>query len=117
MNTYKVKITETLERVITTKANNEEEAIEYVKQEYDEDHIILDADDFAGVDFEIVPYSKNYICLYDDGAIQTFEIKIVATSEQSAKQKLEKYLNSIGINPVIPCRMHIIDEESLEVIE
>lgn len=51
---YEVEITETLVRVVTVEATSPEQAIEFVKYDYNNDEITLDSDDFFDVDFNNV---------------------------------------------------------------
>jgi hypothetical protein len=50
---YNVRITETLERTITVKANNRDEALDKVKSDYKHETHVLDADDFKCVNFTV----------------------------------------------------------------
>ena len=51
MNIYKVKITETLEKVVEVEARNKREAEQIVCTEYHNEKYVLDADNFARVNF------------------------------------------------------------------
>ena len=51
MNTYKVKITETLEKVVEVEARNKREAEQIVCTESQNEKYVLDADNFARVNF------------------------------------------------------------------
>lgn len=51
---FKVEVTETLSRTVLVEAYDECEAIDQVEEIYYDEEIILDADDFAGVNFEII---------------------------------------------------------------
>ena len=51
MNTYKVKITETLEKVVEVEARNKREAEQIVCTAYHDEKYVLDADNFARVNF------------------------------------------------------------------
>ena len=48
---YKVKIVETLSRIVEVDAKNADDAWGIVKNEYDNENIVLDSDDFDGVEF------------------------------------------------------------------
>lgn len=50
---FNVAVKEELKRYVSCEANTEEEAVEMVKGLYDDGSIVLDADDFTSVDFEI----------------------------------------------------------------
>lgn len=51
--TYKVEVTETLQRIVEVKANSKEDAIEKVIEMYGNEEIVLDWQDFVGNEFEI----------------------------------------------------------------
>lgn len=51
MNTYKVKITETLEKVVEVKARSKREAEQIVCVAWNNEEYVLDADNFARVNF------------------------------------------------------------------
>ena len=51
MKTYSVKITETLEMIVTVEAETVSEAEALVSEEWHKGEYILDADCFTGVDF------------------------------------------------------------------
>lgn len=51
MRTYSVEITETLRRTIVIEALSDEEALLKVKEQYDEEEIVLDSSDYAGTEF------------------------------------------------------------------
>ena len=51
--TFKVCITETLERVVEVEASNAESAVDKAISEYKNGKHVLDADDFTGVTFDI----------------------------------------------------------------
>lgn len=51
MEKFKLKIIETLERVVKVEAEDKDEAFAKLKEMYLEEEIVLDADDFA--DYEI----------------------------------------------------------------
>lgn len=64
MELYMVMIKETLERTIPVKANNWVEAIDVVEERYRNSDIVLDADDFAGVNFiatEAFEYERELV--------------------------------------------------------
>ena len=51
---YKVIIRETLEREVfvpKSKVECEEDALDYVQEQYDSENIVLDSEDFVGTDF------------------------------------------------------------------
>ena len=49
---YDITITETLSRTESRAADSYDEALEIVKDEYRDQKIVLDAEDFQGVEFE-----------------------------------------------------------------
>ena len=55
MATYKIKIIETLEKVVTVNALDKKNALETAHEKYTaaEDDFILSADDYSGVDFKV----------------------------------------------------------------
>ena len=54
MKEFNIEITETLQRIVTIKANNESEAIDKVQELYDDEKIVLDYSDYIDTDIEIV---------------------------------------------------------------
>lgn len=50
---YEVTVTETLERVVYVKADSMEDARELVRIQYRREEIVLDAEDFVSVEFEV----------------------------------------------------------------
>jgi DpnD/PcfM-like protein len=54
MAEYTIEITETLRTQISVDAESPEAAEEKVRQDYRDGDIVLDASDYAGVDFRIV---------------------------------------------------------------
>ena len=58
MNKYQIEIVETLSRVIDIEANSYEDALEKVKEKYDNSDIILDWEDLENVDYKEYPYPK-----------------------------------------------------------
>lgn len=49
---YDITITETLSRIESRAADSYDEALEIVRDEYRDQKIVLDAEDFQGVEFE-----------------------------------------------------------------
>lgn len=49
--TYQIEITETLQKAVEIEADSMEEAISLVRAEWKRGDILLDADDFVGVEF------------------------------------------------------------------
>ena len=50
---YHISIEETLCRIVEVEAENEYDAIDMVQTMYDNEEIVLDADDFLGCNIEI----------------------------------------------------------------
>jgi hypothetical protein len=57
MKKYKIEIIETLSMIVEQEANSSEEAIELVKQDYDNEVLILDASNH--IDTEIKDITNN----------------------------------------------------------
>ncbi|QHI73073.1 DpnD/PcfM family protein [Aminipila terrae] len=51
---YKVRITETLSRTVTVKAESSEDAYKIVKQKYDKSVIILDSGDYVETEIDVL---------------------------------------------------------------
>ena len=51
---YKIEITETLQRIEEVEAGDKAEAFDKIREQYKQQEIILDADDFVGVEFGIL---------------------------------------------------------------
>jgi len=58
MKKFKVKVTETLEKVIEVEATNRDEAISLAENNYYDSDPVLNADNFTGVKFT-VPRERN----------------------------------------------------------
>lgn len=54
MERFNIEIEELLQKVVTVEAENREEAIKLIKEEYKNENIILDENDFKGVSFKNV---------------------------------------------------------------
>lgn len=56
MKTFKVRITETLEKVVTIQAETEKEALQLADDNYRaaQDDYVLDAENFTNVDFKVL---------------------------------------------------------------
>jgi hypothetical protein len=57
MNTYKIEITETLQKIVDIEAKNDEEAYNIVREKYKNEELILTDKDF--VDTEIKVYKEK----------------------------------------------------------
>jgi hypothetical protein len=71
MKRYYVSVTETLNKVVSVDAESEEEAVDMVRNAYDDSVIILDSDDSCGKTVEIesdqqfyTDYEKEYGEIY-----------------------------------------------------
>ena len=51
---YQVEVCETLIRIVTVEATSEEDAIKFVRYDYNNAELVLDSDDFFDVEFEII---------------------------------------------------------------
>jgi hypothetical protein len=54
MKKFQVEVCETLIRIVTVEAQSEEQALEFVKYDYNNAELVLDSDDFFDVDFNLV---------------------------------------------------------------
>ena len=54
MREYNVEVCETLIRIVTVEATSEEQAIKFVRYDYNNAELVLDSDDFFDVDFNLV---------------------------------------------------------------
>ena len=54
MKEFQVEVCETLIRIITVEAQSEEQALEFVRYDYNNAELVLDSDDFYDVDFNLV---------------------------------------------------------------
>lgn len=52
MKEYQINVTETLSRIVKIEAVSKEDAIRKVKSMYHNEEIVLDADDFVGVNIQ-----------------------------------------------------------------
>lgn len=53
MSEYRIRITKTLSRLVTVNTENEDNAIDMVRQQYTDEEIVLDETDYDGVEFEV----------------------------------------------------------------
>lgn len=51
---YQIEVRETLIKIVTVEATSEEQAIELVVHDYNNAELVLDADDFFDVEFELI---------------------------------------------------------------
>lgn len=52
--TFTVMITETLQRIVRVKAKNKDEAYDKVREQYQNEDIVLDSADYIDTEFEVV---------------------------------------------------------------
>jgi hypothetical protein len=57
MQTFYIEVKETLSQLVEVTANNEDEALLSVKQRYQDEEIILDADSHIATDFSVWRHS------------------------------------------------------------
>lgn len=57
MPEFQIEITETLSRIVSVKANDINEAIQKVREQYRQSEIVLDSEDFITVDFNEIDNS------------------------------------------------------------
>lgn len=60
MKKYKVQITETLQRIVDVEAEDMDQAIADVEWQHELGEIVLVAEDFTGVEFDI--YKEGEVC-------------------------------------------------------
>ena len=65
---YVVEVVERLVRSVCVSAESEADALEKVEALYNDSEIVLTADDFADVDFEVVRTLPKYLVKYGDNA-------------------------------------------------
>jgi hypothetical protein len=54
MKEFEVEVVETLIRIVTVEAMSKEDAIKFVRYDYNNAELVLDSDDFFDVDFNVV---------------------------------------------------------------
>ena len=57
MPEFQIEVTETLSRIVSVKANDINEAIQKVREQYRQSEIVLDSEDFITVDFNEIDNS------------------------------------------------------------
>ena len=72
MRTYEFKVREVLERTIRVDANSMDEAETMAELLYDNETIVLDADDLVEDDRERITYVTDYPVINTDEGIQHF---------------------------------------------
>lgn len=59
MKKYKIEITETLQKQIEVMASSKEEALDLIKQQYQNEDIVLTADDHVNTSIEVLSYHRK----------------------------------------------------------
>ena len=85
MKEYKIKISETLSKIVNVMAETDEEAIDKVKGMYNNETILLDYDDYENVDFEIIEIDKK--CDFETVFILKKDTKLTEIDEILKKIK------------------------------
>ena len=73
MKGYKIKITETLERIVTVEAETVDEAKAQVQEEWENSIHILDSEDFTGVEFESAETEEEFSVIQEDAMKETLK--------------------------------------------
>lgn len=73
MKGYKIKITETLERIVAVEAETVEEAKAQVQEEWENSIHILDSEDFTGVEFESAEMEEEISVIQEDAMKETLK--------------------------------------------
>ena len=73
---YKVKIVEILQREVEIEAKSEDIAIALAEERYNKEEIVLDSDDFAAVDFNIVDENEETVCPHCDTKLESKVIDV-----------------------------------------
>lgn len=59
MPTYKIEITETLQRQIEVEASSKEEALKKIKEQYQNQEIVLNENDYVDTEYSYIEKIKN----------------------------------------------------------
>ena len=59
MKKYKIEITETLQKQIEVMASSKEEALDLIKQQYQNEDIVLTADDHVNTSIDVLSYHRK----------------------------------------------------------
>lgn len=59
MPTYKIEITETLQRQIEVEASSKEEALKKIKEQYQNQEIVLNENDYVDTEYSYIEKVKN----------------------------------------------------------
>lgn len=60
MNRYNIEFTETLQKIVEIEADNELEAYKIAKQMYQNEDVVLDSNDFVGIDIDVDEVEKTH---------------------------------------------------------
>lgn len=59
MPTYKIEITETLQRQIEVEASSKEEALKKIKEQYQNQEIVVNENDYVNTEYSYIEKVKN----------------------------------------------------------
>ena len=71
--TYKVTVTETLQRTITVNAEDELDAVQKVQDMYNNGEIVLDSEDHINTDIDVKNIDKNINANKDDISLEKLQ--------------------------------------------
>lgn len=71
--TYKVTVTETLQRTITVNAEDELDAVQKVQDMYNNEEIVLDSEDHINTDIDVKNIDKNINANKDDISLEKLQ--------------------------------------------
>lgn len=71
--TYKVTVTETLQRTITVNAEDELDAVQKVQDMYNNEEIVLDSEDHINTDIDVKNIDKNINANKDDISLEELQ--------------------------------------------
>ena len=71
--TYKVTVTETLQRTITVNAEDELDAVQKVQDMYNNEEIVLDSEDHINTDIDVKNIDKNINANKDDISLEDLQ--------------------------------------------
>ena len=64
MTKYRIEVTEVLSRIVETDAENEDEAVEMVRQRYRNCEFVLDASDYIETEISVTPCVRHPVLVY-----------------------------------------------------
>lgn len=71
--TYKVTVTETLQRTITVNAEDELDTVQKVQDMYNNEEIVLDSEDHINTDIDVKNIDKNINANKDDISLEKLQ--------------------------------------------